>query len=193
VLILVDWPQAGTYREAAIPSSGDPPYPFISCFRYSAPILSPNEPELLASVTLTMLILRGDGLTLNIRCLRRIVVSTLPGKRNNIPRALARAFFNQTAKRLIDKGDDVYLTIHAKETAMLHISSDLQSADHEFVVYHKFHLTGKMRQLDTVTAFYPEWLADVSYFTETKWVYRKSQPLSNPPLQPFLNPPISTT
>jgi hypothetical protein len=91
-----------------------------------------------------------------------------PGYANNIRKALARTFVNQTAIKSIIEGHNIYRTIHARQDALIDQDSVLVDAMDDWIVYNTFGEYGGPRTLGTVKAFEPQWLDDIPYFIKRK-------------------------
>ncbi|CVK88628.1 related to ATP-binding protein PRP16 [Fusarium mangiferae] len=85
------------------------------------------------------------------------------GFEDKIRKALARSLFTNSA---IEKGEDVYMTIHDAVPAVVPLTSALLRQGYQWVVFDKLIAYGSRIYIENVTAVDPEWLVDLPFFQD---------------------------
>ncbi|KAF5551800.1 pre-mrna splicing factor rna helicase [Fusarium mexicanum] len=89
-----------------------------------------------------------------------------------IRKALARSLFTNSA---IEKGEDVYMTVHDAVPAVVSMTSVLFKQGYSWVVFDKLIKYGSKIYLQNATAVDPEWLADLPFFQDDKLSVKRDE------------------
>ncbi|KAF5239766.1 hypothetical protein FANTH_9845 [Fusarium anthophilum] len=89
-----------------------------------------------------------------------------------IRKALARSLYTNSA---IEKGEDVYMTVHDAVPAIVPLTSALFKQGYSWVVFDKLIKYGSKIYLQNATAIDPEWLADLPFFQDDKLSVKRDE------------------